>query len=136
MTTMYMDDGGGGGAPIQSIMDSMNAFAGVAAAGGIEVSETAGKDLIRVIEDFQHWISANSDKLGLLEQERKLGSSNGAKTMMPYVRNVASDSQGFITQLRALRDSLDKAREGINKAMENYRRTDEASGSAFKAIEI
>jgi hypothetical protein len=133
---MYMDDGGGVGAPIQSIMDSMNAFAGAAASGGFEVSEKAGTDLLGAIDDFQHWITNNSDKLGLLEQQRRLGSSNGAKVMTPYVQQIASDEQGFITQLRALRESLNKAREGISKAMENYRRTEEAKQSSFKTIEI
>jgi hypothetical protein len=125
---------GGGGAPIQSIMDSMNNFARTAASGGFEVSEKGGNDLIKVIDDFQHWITVNSDKLGFLEQERKLGSSNGAKVMMPYVQNVATDGQGFVTQLRALRESLNKAREGINTAMANYRKTEEANKSSFKTI--
>jgi hypothetical protein len=133
---MYMDDGGGVGAPIQSIMDSMNAFAGAAASGGFEVSEKAGTDLLGAIDDFQHWIDDRSDLMTILQQERKLGSSNGAKVMAPYTQHVAIDAQGFITQLRALRESLNKAREGINKAMENYRNTDQGNQASLKSIEI
>jgi hypothetical protein len=133
---MYIDDGGGGSAQIQSIMDSMNAFAGAAASGGFEVSEKAGNDLIGAINGFQEWLNERSDLLMYLEQERKLGASNGAKVMTPYVQQVATDGQGFITQLQALRESLNKAKEGIDKAMQNYRETDAAKQASMKSIEI
>jgi ribosomal protein L19E len=65
--------------------------------------------------------------IGAFEQERKLGTSNGAKVMGPYIQQVAGDDQGFITQLRALRDSLKEARRGIELAREAYLRTEEAT---------
>jgi hypothetical protein len=134
---MYLDDSGGGGTPPpKSIMDSMASFASTAASGGFEVTERGGKDLIDVIDKFQAWIADRSEMIGYLEQERKLGTSNGAKVMAPYVQQVATDEQGFITQLRALDESLAKAKEGIAKAMENYRRTEEANQSNLKNIEI
>jgi hypothetical protein len=135
MTTMRIDDGGGSAEPpAQSIMDSMNAFAQTAASGGFAVTDKGGKDLIQVIDDFQHWIDNQANLLTMLAQQRKLGTSNGAKVMAPYTLQVATDGQGFVTQLGALRDSLDKARQGIEKAMENYRKSDEGIKSAFKGI--
>lgn len=134
---MYLDDGGGGGTPPpKSIMDSMASFANTAASGGFELTERGGKDLIDVIEEFQGWISDQSEALTTLSQERKLGSSNGAKVMAPFAQQVATDEQGFITQLKALRESLNKAREGIEKAMENYRRTEDANKASLKNIEF
>jgi hypothetical protein len=38
-----IDDGGGGGQPIQSIMDGMVNFANAAASGGFEVSAQGGE---------------------------------------------------------------------------------------------
>ncbi|GAB3911039.1 hypothetical protein GCM10029964_115990 [Kibdelosporangium lantanae] len=37
---------------------------------------------------------------------------------------VATDSEGFGTQLNALIQSLEKAKEGITKAMANYQATE------------
>lgn len=132
---MYIDDGASSQAQPQSIMESMSAFAQTAASGEVEVSEEGGKGLIKVIDDFQEWIDQRSFQIRTLQQRRKLGTSNGAKVMEPFLQEVVNDGQGFITQLRALRESLNKAKEGIETAMANYRRTEEANRSSFKGIE-
>jgi hypothetical protein len=120
----------------QSIMDSMANFANTAAAGGFEVSDTGGEPLLKAIDGFQRWVDDHSDRITMLEQERKLGTSNAAQVMAPFVKEVVTDDQGFVTQLKALRDSLNKAREGIQKAMENYRQTEEANRANMKGIDI
>lgn len=58
-----------------------------------------------------------------------LGSSNAAQVMKPYVRQVASDTRGFITQLMAFGQTLRKAEDAIKRAMESYREAAEASAS-------
>ncbi|WP_233438321.1 hypothetical protein [Actinokineospora spheciospongiae] len=40
---------------------------------------------------------------------------------------MATDHQGFLTQLAALRDTLGKAESAIKMAMTNYRHADEDS---------
>jgi hypothetical protein len=130
---VYIDDGGGEPAS-KSIMESMVNFAKTAAEGGFEISEKGGDHLLKAIDDFQNWINDQSHRIGLLEQERRLGASNGAKVIGPFVQRVASDDQGFITQLRALGDSLDKARDGIELAIKNYRATEQATSASLKNI--
>jgi hypothetical protein len=130
---MYIDDGGGEPAS-KSIMESMVKFAKTAAEGGFEISKEGGDHLIKAIDGFQDWIDDRSELIGMLEQERKLGTSNGAKVIGPFAQQVAGDDQGFITQLRALRDSLKEARRGIELAMDAYRRTEEAGEAALKDI--
>lgn len=130
---MYIDDGGGEPAS-KSIMDSMIEFARTAAEGGFEITQEGGNHLLTAIENFQNWIDDNSHIIALLEQDRQLGSSNGAKAMAPYVQQVAADEQGFITQLRALRESLKQARHAIELAMSNYRKTEEATHANLKNI--
>jgi hypothetical protein len=124
-TTVYIDGGGepSGG----SIMESMVNFARTAAEGGFEISEKGGQHLLKAIDDFQNWINDQSDRIWTLEQDRKLGCSNGAKVMGPFTQQVVCDDQGFLPQLRALRDSLNEARKGIELAMDAYRRTEEAA---------
>lgn len=123
---MYIDDGGGDPAS-NSIMDSMADFARTAAEGGFEITREGGDHLLKAIDGFQDWIDDRSEIIGMLEQDRKLGTSNGAKVIGPYTQQVAGDDQGFIPQLRALRDSLKEARRGIELAMDAYRRTEEAT---------
>ena len=138
---MYLADGGGGGSVEgakqvadlgASIGKNMANFAKAASAGAFEVSETGGKALIEAIEDFQNWIQDVSERTNRLTQERKLGGSVGAQTMKGFTQSVATDGEGFLTQLRALRDSLDKAKEGIQRAMDNYRATEEANEAALR----
>jgi hypothetical protein len=47
----------------------------------------------------------------------------------PSVQQVASDQQGFLTQLTKFRESLVKAEEGIKKAMANYQDVDASNAS-------
>jgi hypothetical protein len=136
---MQLADGGGGaiGSAIgQSIFDSMNSFAKAAADGGFEISSEGGKAMIDAITNFQEWVSSNVSKLDRLAQERMLGGSNGAKVMAPFAQTVATDGQGFATQLKALQQSLEKAKEGIQKAMDNYKATDEASQAKSNSMQV
>jgi hypothetical protein len=136
---MQIADGGGGaaiGASMGSIFDSMAGFAKLAADGGFEVSAEGGDALIKAIDNFQDWVNSNIIQLDRISQERMLGSSNGAKVMAPFAVTVATDEQGFATQLKALGQSLDKAKEGILKAMENYRATDQSNQAKSNSIQI
>jgi|SRR4051812_30445579 hypothetical protein len=129
---MFMADGGGGGTDLQqSIFDSMNNFANLAAAGDIEVSAEGGQALINAINGFQDWAKLQTRKIDHLTQTRKLGTSNGAQVMAAFMPQVAADGQGFDTQLKALIESLEKAKEGINKAMANYQATESGNKAKF-----
>ncbi|SMD23789.1 hypothetical protein [Kibdelosporangium aridum] len=138
---MYEDLGGSAqpeigwadiGKNIGSIGASMGAFASAAAAGGFEVNETGGKALLKAIEKMQDWVNGQVLDLRQLAQQLPLGQSNGAKVMKPYLQQVASDSQGFLTQLTQFNDSLAKAAEGINTAMAKYKETEAAKSAAFR----
>ncbi|EWC61775.1 hypothetical protein UO65_2962 [Actinokineospora spheciospongiae] len=124
---MYIDEGAG--APLDAIGKSMDAFTQSAAAGQFAVNQSGGDALLAAIAKMTDWIDSKMGALGILDQEPQLGSSNAAEVIKPYSRNVASDEQGFLTQLRAFRESLTKADEAIRTAMNNYRATDEANAS-------
>ncbi|RSM76992.1 hypothetical protein DMH04_35690 [Kibdelosporangium aridum] len=138
---MYEDLGGSAqpdigwadiGKNIGSIGASMSAFAGAAAAGGFEVNEAGGKALITAIQKMRDWANGQETKLYQIAQELPLGDSNAAKVMKPYLQQVAVDNQGFLTQLAAFRESLDKAEKGIDTAMANYRATEAANAASMR----
>jgi len=131
---MFIADGGGGGgdSPFEAIGKSMDMFAGAAASGGFAINETGGKALLQAIQGLKDWIDLNRTDLQELAVQRKLGNSNAALTMKPYMVQVASDGQGFLTMLMKFRESLVKAEQGINDAMKNYHATDQGSASQFK----
>ncbi|WP_156758538.1 hypothetical protein [Actinokineospora pegani] len=124
---MYIDEGKH--AALGKIGESMTQFAGAAAAGQFAVNEAGGQALIAAIDKLLDWLDMNQFKLRNLEQEPPLGSSNAAKVIKPYMASVATDHEGFLTQLRALGESLKQARQGIETAMRNYERTDSAEAS-------
>ncbi|GAB3911042.1 hypothetical protein GCM10029964_116000 [Kibdelosporangium lantanae] len=65
--------------PPQSIFDSMNNFADLAASGGFEVSAEGGQALIDAITDFQDWAQGQTAKVDHLAQNRKLGAATAPK---------------------------------------------------------
>jgi hypothetical protein len=99
-------------------------FAKAASEGSFAISERGGQALLEAIREMGDWIDAQSHRLSYLQQDPRLGTSHGAQAMRPYVQEVATDQQGFITMLQAFRVSLDQAENGIREAMNNYRSLD------------
>lgn len=128
---MYIDDAGG--APIgANIGKQMADFASAATSGSFAVNEQGGEALLKAIRDMAAWYTSERARLETLSQEPSLGGSNGANAMKPHVMAVATDGQGFLTQLKAFGESLAKAEEGIKQAMANYRNADEGNTSKFR----
>lgn len=123
---------GGPAGAVMSLGANMAQFVGTAAAGGFEVSPEGGQAMIDTITAFQEWAASKTDKVDLISQVPMLGSSYAAREVAPFVQQVAIDGQGFRTQFQALLQSLEQAKEGIRKAMENYQRTEEANQAALR----
>jgi hypothetical protein len=120
-------------AAVAGIAKGAASFAKAAADGSFAVSETGGRALLEAIREMRDWIDAQGARLTLLQQQPQLGGSYGAQTMKPYVQQVASDQQGFVTMLQAFRTSLDDAEQGINDAMGNYRHMDTGIAKQYTA---
>ncbi|WP_424187425.1 hypothetical protein ACOBQX_06345 [Actinokineospora sp. G85] len=121
---MYIDEGNAGA--LGEIGSAVTAFAQAAADGQFAVNAHGGQPLIDAMTQLIDWVAEKQSDLRLLEQEPPLGTSNNAKVMRPYVRQVAVDEQGFLTQLNALAVNLQQARDAIRTAMDNYEAADEA----------
>ncbi|GAA3004718.1 hypothetical protein [Actinokineospora diospyrosa] len=118
---MYDNEGG----LTSAIGAQMGEFASAAARGGFAVNEHGGAALLRAIGNLVEWIDEQQVQLRLLTRVAKLGSSNNAEIMKPFLQQVASDDQGFITQLLQLRASLVQGEEAIRQAMANYQQVDQ-----------
>ncbi|WP_245614056.1 hypothetical protein [Actinokineospora inagensis] len=106
-------------------------FAALAASGGFAVNERGGQALIAAIERLVGWIDDQQASLLQLAQTAKLGSSTNAKAMQPFMKQVATDQAGFLTQLKQLRESLVTAETSIKQAMANYRQADDHAAGTF-----
>jgi hypothetical protein len=126
---LIADGGGGGGSPFDAIGQSMDMFAGAAASGGFAVNETGGKALLQAIQGMKDWVDSNRLEVQRLGVQMPLGSTTVAEALKPYLADVVTDGQGFMTMLLKFRESLDKAEQGIQDAMKNYHATDQ-SGQA------
>lgn len=119
-------------AAVAGIAKGASDFAKAASEGSFAISERGGRALLEAIEEMSAWIDSQGGRLTLLQQDPRLGGSHGAQTMRPYVQQVASDQQGFITMLQAFRVSLDQAEQGIREAMNNYRSLDDGVAGKYK----
>ncbi|PPK66436.1 hypothetical protein V5P93_002534 [Actinokineospora auranticolor] len=123
---MRDSDGGGG-----SIAPDVSNFLGSAQSGGFAVNERGGQALLTAIDNMTSWIDDNVVGWEKLAREPKLGSTNNAQVMKPFMVAVASDDRGFITQMSALRESLLSAREAIVAAIANYKNTEARAMSSY-----
>jgi hypothetical protein len=120
-------------AAVAGIAQSASGFAKAASEGSFAINERGGRALLEAIREMRDWIDSQAGRLTLLQQAPQLGGSHGAETMKPYVQQVASDQQGFITMLQAFRGSLDQAEQGINDAMNNYHSLDQGVAGKYSA---
>lgn len=96
------------------------------------ISPEGGDALLGAIKEMTLWVDDNMYRLGFLARQQPLGSSDGAEAMKPYLQEVVTDQQGFVTQLKEFRASLADAELGIIAAMDNYRNTDVDAGGNFR----
>lgn len=136
-----LDAGGGGGAAfgaaaadaVAAIGKQTANFASAAAQGHFAVSPRGGRALLQAITDMKDWLNGAEIDLMRLDRQPPLGGSHGAQAIKPYVQNVATDKQGFITMLRAFGQSLNDAEQGIRDAMNNYHKLDTELAKPYTA---
>jgi hypothetical protein len=128
-----LDAGGGGGGGMAAMAQSMVMLKQAGADGSFTVNETGGQALLVAIREMAKWIDTNVADLDILAQQPPLGTSYGADAMKPYVQQVATDNEGFLTMLREFRTTLTDAEQGVMNAMANYQSTDTDAGANFRA---
>ncbi|MCE7005418.1 hypothetical protein LWC34_21675 [Kibdelosporangium philippinense] len=115
---------------MDQMLENMKNFKASAASGQFAVTQASGEDLLRVIRMLQDWLGGG--QANTLDQKPMLGGSYGARAMAPFVQQVASDHQGFLTQLGRLRDVLTDAENGVRQAMANYKQNEHAVAGTFR----
>ena len=115
---------------MDQMLENMKNFKESAASGQFAVSPSGGESLLRVIRLMQDWVSGGDH--GTLDQRPMLGGSHGARAMAPFVQRIASDQQGFLTQLNRLNGVLSDAEAGVKQAMANYRQNEHSVAGAFR----
>lgn len=129
---MMLDAGGGGGGGlIGGVAVGMKTIKKAGADGSFAISAEGGQALVDAFKEMRTWVNDNLARLGYLDQLPPLGSSNGANTVKPFVRDVATDQQGFLTMLIQFKDALVDGEQGVRDAMENYRTIDQGSAGTF-----
>ncbi|WP_026423187.1 hypothetical protein [Actinokineospora inagensis] len=126
---MYIDEGAN--APLSAIGQAMDDFALSAASGHFAINAHGGDALLAAIRNMAAWVDSQQSVEQTIAQKPKLGSSNNAEVVKPFMLEVAAGDQGFFTQLRQLRESLVKAEAAIKQAMANYQATDQSNAVGF-----
>ena len=125
---MQMSDGGGA---MDAFAQQVSAFKSAADSGSFAVNATGGDALRKAIKNMREWYNHNVFDLHSLAQAPKLGTSNAAKIIAPYMAKVATDDQGLLTRLKEFDKILEDADAAIKKAMANYQNTDHTARDRF-----
>lgn len=128
---MYVDDAGGAriGATVGK---ALAGHAATANEGGFAVDESGGEALLRAVRGLADWLDGHLGRLDALDREPPLGQTAGALAVKPHMRAAATDEQGFLTQLRALRQTLANAEHGIRAAMSDYQSVDSLNAAGLR----
>ena len=110
----------------------ITAFVAAAKAGKFAVNASGGQALINWYQSIQDWYAENRRSLDLAAQAPKLGGSNAAEVVSPYMAQVGQDSQGYIATMKALAERAGEAIEAIQTAMNNYKQADEDNARIVK----
>lgn len=124
-----LEAAGGGG---DSFLPNMGDFVAAAASGAFAVNESGGQALLSAIRDLAEVVDNNIADLSMNKRTLPLGGSKGADAMKPYMQNILTDDQGFITRLTEFRKSLVDAESAIKTAMANYHEADSGARSTFQ----
>jgi hypothetical protein len=122
-------DPGGGGAAFQGIGSAVSGIV-AAADAGFAISENGGQPLIDAIQDLQDQVRTALSQSHRLEMQPPLGDTPNATVYKPFLATVASDpTQGAIPVLKKLQQDLISAHSAVQKAMDNYKNTDQGNAS-------
>ena len=129
---MYVDDAGGAriGATLGKELANEAATAN---GGGFAVEGRGAEALLRAVHDVADWLDGQLGRLDALDGDPPLGRTAGALAVGPHVRQAAVDDQGFLTQLRRLRETLAQAERGIRAAMSEYHSVDGLNAAGLAA---
>ncbi|RSM75303.1 hypothetical protein DL991_28310 [Amycolatopsis sp. WAC 01375] len=135
-----MTDGAGG--PPGNFSDILGDFSAQADAmvtaakeGRFKVSEEAGEALKTAIDDYLDDWTFNQPEFQRLAEKPKLGNSPYAQQVGDHAVLVADgDELSAKTQLDALRDVLNRAKQAIETAKKKYREQDTVGADQFKQL--
>ncbi|MGW4827787.1 hypothetical protein ACWEOG_09430 [Amycolatopsis japonica] len=135
-----MTDGTGG--PPGNFSDILGDFSAQADAmvtaakeGRFAVSEEAGEALKTAIDDYIDDWTFNQPEFQRLTEKPKLGNSPYAQQVGDHAVLVADgDELSAKTQLDALRDVLNRAKEAIETAKKKYREQDTENAAQLKQL--
>lgn len=127
---MAPDIGGGivGGAKVGGMMDPIKQ---AGASGAFAINETGGKALLEAFKEMTTWVDDNLATMNTLAKQPQLGDTHAAEAMKPYVQEVATDQQGFITMLQQFRLALADAEQGVIDAMSHYKTMDDGNAKTY-----
>lgn len=108
-----------------SFMRAAEGIAGAVAEGKLAITKEGGEALIQALDEYQQWYTSRANILQIAAQAPKLGSSNAAKVVSPYMEQVGTDAHGYVTQMTKLAQAVDKFKESIHQAMAAYGKTDQ-----------
>lgn len=116
---------------MDQMLENMKNFKQSAASGHFAVSESGGQGLLSALRALLDYVVA-AEACRQLDQQPQLGGSYGARAMAPFVQRIASDQQGFLTQMARLRDVLADAEDGVRQAMANYQQNEHSVAGMFR----
>ncbi|MGH3624379.1 MAG: hypothetical protein ACRDQ5_21775 [Sciscionella sp.] len=100
-------------------------------AGNLAVSPAGGQALISALEEIQHWYASHANDLYKIAQAPRLGDTVAAGVVSPHMQQTGIDSRGYVTQLHAFVQAIEKYKESIRQAMKAYHHTEQDNHHRF-----
>jgi hypothetical protein len=106
-----------------------------AESGSFAISKDGAEAYVKAIERAELDLNDLDNKLFMLQQETKLGTSPDAQAMSRYNMESATGgggTAGIVPAIEQLKVALADAKLAMQKAIENYGRVDDSAASGLK----
>lgn len=103
-----------------------------AGSGGFKVTKEAADPIIKVLENFIDEVQAMKGSLRVFDRAPNLGSHDYGRKVAEYMREAANDDRSVRASLESLQVVLERSREALLKASDQYQEQEESTRKAFR----
>ena len=105
-----------------------------AKSGGFTVTKEAADPIIKVLEDFITRIQEMKNELNVFNQIPPLGDHDYGKRVAHYMADAANDDRSARAAIDSLEIVLEKSREALLRASNQYQENEESTKDVFKSL--
>ncbi|TLW91450.1 hypothetical protein FFT09_19010 [Saccharomonospora piscinae] len=119
---------------MKNVSRSANELVASAKSGGFRVTKEAADPIIRTLEEFLNDIDGIEQELTAFDQAPPLGDHDYGKRVAQHMWDAANGDRSARSAVQQLREVLEKSRDALLFASNQYQAQEDEASSSFKGV--